>query len=141
MRVLICGTRTFQPDLIIDALIHGLWQIATQDGDELVVINGDCRGADRLSTEAIAAISSPDATCAIYPADWRQYGRAAGPIRNKQMLVDGKPEFVVAFTEKPLSETKGTADMVKQARRAGVPVCVVQVDQPEPEPPQQVLGI
>ena len=32
-----------------------------------------------------------------FEADWVKYGRAAGPIRNQRMLVEGKPDLVVAF--------------------------------------------
>ena len=29
-----------------------------------------------------------------YPADWDKFGRAAGPIRNQQMLDEGKPNMI-----------------------------------------------
>ena len=32
-----------------------------------------------------------------YPVDWEKYGKAAGPIRNQQMIDKGKPDLVVAF--------------------------------------------
>lgn len=51
------------------------------------------------------------------PADWKRYGRAAGPIRNKRMLTDFKPDLVVAFPG-----GRGTADMIRQAEAAGVAV-------------------
>lgn len=52
-----------------------------------------------------------------FPADWENYRRAAGPIRNRQMLVEATPDLVVAFPGGP-----GTANMIRQARAAGVPV-------------------
>jgi hypothetical protein len=55
-----------------------------------------------------------------FPADWAKHGKAAGPIRNKQMLVEGKPDLVVAFPG-----GRGTANMVKQAREANVEVIEV----------------
>lgn len=51
-----------------------------------------------------------------FPADWERNGRAAGPIRNRQML-DGKPDLVIAFPG-----GKGTADMVAEAKRRGIAV-------------------
>jgi hypothetical protein len=45
-----------------------------------------------------------------FPANWKVYGRAAGPIRNMKMLLEGKPDLVVAFPG-----GIGTADMVKKA--------------------------
>lgn len=58
-----------------------------------------------------------------YPADWVQYRRAAGPIRNRQQLREGHPDVVLAFHD-DLARSKGTADMVAIARKAGVPVVV-----------------
>jgi hypothetical protein len=53
-------------------------------------------------------------------ADWNTHGRAAGPIRNQRMLDEVKPELVVAFPG-----GRGTADMVRRAREAGVNVYLV----------------
>ena len=48
-----------------------------------------------------------------YPADWAKYHLGAGPIRNKQMLVEGKPDAVFCFHD-DLERSKGTANMVSQ---------------------------
>jgi hypothetical protein len=53
----------------------------------------------------------------IFPANWKKHGRAAGPMRNQQMLDEGKPDLVIAFPG-----GSGTADMVRRAKAAGVPV-------------------
>jgi UDP-N-acetylmuramoylalanine-D-glutamate ligase len=55
-----------------------------------------------------------------YEADWDTHGKAAGPIRNKRMLDEGKPDLVVAFPG-----GRGTANMISQARKAGVEVIEV----------------
>lgn len=47
---------------------------------------------------------------------------AAGGIRNKQMLNEGKPDLVIAF---PTENSKGTWDMVRRAKRAGIETVVV----------------
>jgi hypothetical protein len=54
------------------------------------------------------------------PADWRRYGRAAGPIRNKEMLAH-RPQLAVAFPG-----GTGTADMVGKAKAAGLDVVVIE---------------
>src|SRR5690606_30354012 len=51
-----------------------------------------------------------------YPADWRRHGRAAGPIRNQEMA-DAGADLCIAFPG-----GRGTADMVRRARAAGIPV-------------------
>lgn len=55
--------------------------------------------------------------CLNYPANWSKYKKKAGPIRNQQMLDEGKPDLVVAF-----SGGTGTADMVHRAKVANVKV-------------------
>ncbi len=54
-----------------------------------------------------------------FKADWLKEGRAAGPIRNKKMLVEGKPDLVVAF-HNDIDASKGTKNMLKQAQKAGI---------------------
>jgi hypothetical protein len=53
----------------------------------------------------------------VYKAEWDKHGRAAGPIRNQQMLDDGKPDLVLAF-----AGGRGTDDMCRRAREAGIEV-------------------
>ena len=79
------------------------------------VIHGCAPGADNQAM--IWADMMPDIKQAPFPADWRTYGRSAGPIRNKRMIVEGKPDLVVAFPG-----GRGTANMVKQSLNAGIDV-------------------
>jgi len=53
-------------------------------------------------------------------ADWQQYGKAAGPIRNGKMLLELQRYFDRCVV--PFPGGAGTANMVKQAREAGVKV-------------------
>ena len=60
-----------------------------------------------------------------FPAKWNEHGKAAGPIRNQQMLTEGKPDLVIAFNDY-LPNSKGTLDMVTRARRAGVAIEIIE---------------
>jgi ABC-type Fe3+-hydroxamate transport system substrate-binding protein len=82
-----------------------------------VIIHGDVVGLDRLAGQWAV---NKSLKVERYPADWAKHRRAAGPIRNKQMLDESKPDLVVAFPG-----GGGTANTVKQAREAGVPVMVI----------------
>ena len=55
--------------------------------------------------------------CLAFPAEWKKHGKAAGPIRNRKMLQDGKPDLVLAFPG-----GRGTANMVELATDAGIRV-------------------
>jgi hypothetical protein len=53
-------------------------------------------------------------------ADGTLYDTAAGPRRNAEML-DEKPDIILAFPG-----GKGTADMTKRAKAAGIPVIAIE---------------
>lgn len=123
MRVLVCGSRTWRHHRIIEAVVAGLREDAEAHGEPFVVIHGCARGADETAgdyAERAGIEVEP------YPADWESHGRAAGPIRNALMLEEGRPDLVFAFVDRPLSDSKGTADMVRRAEAAGVPVYVIE---------------
>lgn len=121
-----CGSRDWDDPEIVRAVLNGLaWANCT-----LVVIEGGATGADRAAKEWAMQegvnddVEPPDGVWLdSYAADWGKQGKAAGPIRNQVMLDEGKPDAVLAFSDQPL--TRGTADMVKRAKKAGVPVYVV----------------
>lgn len=109
MKVLICGDRNWTDEQAIRHVIKRL-----KSGD--VVIEGEARGADKIARDlAMRAEISVD----HYHAQWSRYGRAAGPIRNKRMLEEGRPDIVIAFHE-DLERSVGTKHMVSIAVKAGV---------------------
>ena len=86
----------------------------------MVVIHGGARGADDLARqwgEISVGIEGVE-----FRADWTARGKAAGMIRNQRMLDEGRPDLVVAFPG-----GRGTADMVRRARKAGVEVIEIGV--------------
>lgn len=85
--------------------------------DNIIIIQGGARGADRAADEWAIINWVPLET---YLPDWDKYRKAAGPIRNKQMLDEGKPDVVIAFPG-----GRGTANMVSLAKKAGVEVVEV----------------
>ena len=115
-RVLVCGDRNWKDYDAIDRLVKTLPKGS-------VIIQGMCRGADLMARRAAIKHGYKYED---YPADWSKYGRAAGPIRNKQMLDEGKPDIVYAFHPN-ISESKGTKDMVNQAKKCGIEVILVGV--------------
>ena len=113
MRVLVCGGRDFTNKAHLAAVMDSLNK---NKGPIALIIEGGASGADALArlwaqSRAIAV--------AEFPANWKQLGRAAGPIRNSSMLALGEPDYVVAF-----KGGRGTANMVEQARKSGVETIV-----------------
>lgn len=128
-RVLICGGREYGFDkdpvtkkLTVNFLetekmydiIEKLALAAKNAGKCLIIIHGAARGADTLADEAAKSFGI---RCLSFPADWTTHKKAAGPIRNQQMLKEGKPHLVIA-----VPGGKGTAHMCKIATEANIPV-------------------
>ena len=115
MKVIVCGGRDFADDKLLFSTLDRLHK----QTPITLIIHGAARGADALAgTWAILR----DVPMTMYAANWLLYGKAAGPIRNRQMLEE-KPDLVVA-----MPGGRGTADMVRAAREAGV--SVLEVDRP-----------
>ena len=107
-RILICGCRKFADFAAIQEVIDSL-------NDDDIVMHGCARGADSIAGHLA---KKRGLEVLEFPANWKKYGKAAGPIRNKQMLEEGKPDKVYAFyTDK--ANSRGTKNMVKQSRKAG----------------------
>lgn len=91
-------------------------------GNYLYVVTIIAGGADGADSLAASWAAVENVNYKEYKADWYQYGKAAGPIRNKRMLEEGKPDLVIAFPG-----GKGTANMVALAKGAGIEV--IQIDE------------
>lgn len=115
IKMLVCGGREFDDlQLFIDVMksIEEKKEFAARQ--PVVIIEGGAKGADFLArcwAKYCGYQHEP------YPADWKKYGRSAGYIRNKQMLDEGRPDFVVAFPG-----GSGTEDMVQQTRARSIEV-------------------
>lgn len=108
MRVLVCGGRDYADKARVFATLDALHATTPIT----CIIDGCARGADALGATWAVARNIPQDR---FPADWNTHGTAAGPIRNAQMLSEGKPDRVVAFPG-----GTGTANMIALARKAGV---------------------
>jgi hypothetical protein len=122
MRVLVCGDRNWtNAHLIRERLARVV--MALPEGEELFVIHGAARGADSIAGDIAQSwrVTLPHGriTVLAFPANWGTYGKAAGVIRNQQMLVEGRPNLVLAF-HNDIESSKGTKDMVRRARKAGI---------------------
>lgn len=114
MRLLVCGDRDWTDR---EAIRRELVVLPL----DTVVIHGAARGADQIANDAALVLGL---RVVAFPADWKRYGRAAGVIRNQQMLDEGEPDRVYAFHDH-INESRGTLDMVTRARRAGIPTTVL----------------
>ena len=103
MKFLVCGGRDFNDEGMVRAVLGRL----LRPGD--VVVHGAARGADSLAGKVAREMGNE---VRPYPANWRLHGKAAGPIRNAEMIDLERPEVVIAFPG-----GSGTRDMIDKATR------------------------
>ena len=122
--ILVCGGRDYSNKERVYEVLDNLVYEAIDEGNDpkyTTIIQGGARGADRLAKDYAVNWGCGGLVSKTYFADWGKHGKAAGPIRNQQMLDEGKPDIVVAFPG-----GVGTADMVRRAKKADIRVIEVQ---------------
>lgn len=114
LRILVCGDRNWTDFDLIEKVLR--------EYEPSTIIHGAARGADSIAGEVGRKLG-----CHVveYPANWLAFGKAAGPIRNKEMLEKGTPDLVLAF-HSDIGQSKGTLHMVNIAAAARVPTRVVK---------------
>lgn len=116
LRVLVTGGRNYDRQEVVDtALDAALGESPTG----IVLIHGGASGADACANAWAYAARARGLSVQVevYPAQWREHGKKAGPIRNQRMVTVGKPTLAIAF-----SGGSGTADCVRRCIQAGIPV-------------------
>jgi len=111
-RIIVAGGRDFCDKEFFDRNLDAL----VAEFVDVEIVSGHASGADKLAEEYAKRLGL---ALKIFPADWKKYGRAAGPIRNREMLtyiLEAKP-IVVAFWD---GQSKGTKNMIEQARKEDV---------------------
>jgi hypothetical protein len=105
--LLVCGGRHYRNAeavrMVLDAALRS---------GPVTIIQGGARGADKLAREWA---DDRAVECITFAAEWDRDGTMAGPIRNQRMLVEGKPDMVLAFPG-----GNGTANMIRKAQAARV---------------------
>lgn len=113
MKVIIAGSR--------DITDYRLVAKAMQEFPEEVteVVSGGANGVDKLGEEWAVNHGIP---IKRFVADWRAHGKAAGPIRNREMAnyVSDMGALVALWDGK----SAGTRNMIQEATRRGLLVCV-----------------
>lgn len=105
--VLVCGGRDFLDREGLFRSLDNLLQAVEDSGKQLMVVHGAAPGADDLAEQWA---KSREVAYRGYPAKWRKHAKAAGPIRNTQMLNENEIDLLLAFPG-----GRGTSNMVAQA--------------------------
>lgn len=114
-RIVISGCRSYnEAKAYIDFCLTNI-----RKKNSIVIVSGCATGADaigeRYARENGFKIEK-------YPADWKTYGKSAGPIRNKQMAEVG--DYIICFWD---GESKGTKSMIELAKKYGKPIKIKKI--------------
>ena len=118
MRLAVTGGRDHTPSPVELAAFDALWTTL----GATTLVHGAARGVDSLIAAHVARTHA-DAVVEAHTADWNCYGRAAGHLRNAEML-RANVGALIAFTG-----GRGTANCVEQATRMGIPVYHVPTEE------------
>lgn len=108
MRVIIAGGRDYTPTQIEKAqVIRALWQSKCTE-----IVSGGATGVDAWAEKLASELDLPST---VFKADWKTYGRAAGPLRNKDMACYADACIL-------LPGGRGTTSMKREALQEGLPI-------------------
>jgi len=115
-RILVCGGVTFADE---ELLTETLDRVIADE--KVMIVSGGAKGADALAEKYA---KDRNIKIKVFPAEWKKYGKGAGPIRNRQMLdfVSQKESpLVVAFWN---GKSRGTKNTIETARKMEIATLV-----------------
>ena len=114
-KVIIAGSRDFTDYPLLcsfaDQTLAGM--------EDIEIVSGGARGADALGEQYARERGY---ALKVFPAEWKKWGAAAGPIRNGQMA--GYADALIAFWD---GSSSGTRDMIRKAEEKGLRVHVQMI--------------
>lgn len=107
--VLITGSRDWNN---LELIRKELNLIVESWGNEITILSGHCpTGADKMCEDVAKDLGW---NIELYPADWSQYGKSAGFIRNRQMVNHGA-DICLAFIKNGSRGASGTAKLAEES--------------------------
>ena len=117
-RIIIAGTRTFDNYDLLNKTIIKYCKANLLHSNGIEIVCGGAKGADELGKQFA---ENHKTAIKIFPADWDTHGKAAGPIRNKQMALYSS--VLIAFWD---GKSKGTKNMIELAKEYKLETLIVQ---------------
>ena len=129
MRLIIAGSRHFPQELADRLVFAAMNRIGTNPA---VVISGTATGIDQAGERWA---EGRGIAVERYPADWNAHGRAAGPIRNRQMAEAANAALVIWD-----GSSRGSKNMLATAKELGLAVYEVVFDPTASDSPATSSG-
>lgn len=112
-KLIVAGNRTFTDWEFFTSVMNSI------NFSRIQIVEGGAEGVDEMA-KRYAVINN--ISFRTFDAEWKIYGKAAGPIRNKQMAeyADG----LLAFWD---GKSKGTQNMIETAKKLKLKVKVISL--------------
>lgn len=118
VRIIIAGGRDFNNyDFLKKEASIFISEI--DNGDHIEIVSGGAKGVDLLG-EKFA--EEKNLELIVFPADWKKFGRAAGPRRNAQMA-----KYATHLLSFWNGESKGTKSMLTLAKKENLKVKIISI--------------
>ncbi len=93
-----------------------------------VVLSGAAMGVDQLGESWAQDRGREIERHPVSEEDWREFGKAAGPMRNRKMAENA--DALIAIWD---GESRGTRNMIFEARNLGLKVYIYRLPRPSAE--------
>lgn len=113
MRLIIAGGRTL-PRGVTEQQVATIIDCFASEHEITQVVCGGASGVDDIGKWWALA---KGLKIAMFPADWKTYGKSAGPIRNREMARFGDELLAIWNGTSP-----GTRNMIQEMTKLGKPV-------------------
>jgi len=122
MKLIIAGSRNYNNYNFIKESVQNIMRESYNSGIALQIesiVSGGANGVDKLGEQFAKEFNIP---CIVFPANWSKHGKAAGPIRNKEMA-----EFADTLIAFPDMKSIGTINMITTMKNLNKKVYVVEI--------------
>ena len=117
-RVVIAGCRYYnnydEAKIYIDYCLSNI-----KKENDIIIVSGGASGADAIG-ERYAKENG--FKLEKYPADWKRFGKSAGPKRNEQMAIVS--DYIICFWD---GKSKGTKSMIEYAKKYNKPIKIKKI--------------
>jgi hypothetical protein len=111
----VVGSRAFTNQEVVFYFLEAYHQVF---GDNLTIVSGGCPSGPDHFAELFA--KQNNVPIILYPADWDIHGKAAGFIRNSDIV--NRCDEVIAFWDR---KSNGTRDTIRKAEKQNKEVIIV----------------
>ena len=119
MKICVNGSRDFTGFLRLCDELDSL--IPQEQRSSVTLLSGGARGADILAEKWA---KDRQVHVKRFEAEWKGKGRAAGPIRNQEMI--NEADRLISFWD---GKSRGTKDTIDRASAKGIPVTIIAIEE------------